>query len=857
MDKKDKALARPSPIEAGQFRLTGYGHRIIRVEKKGKNGYCDLPTFLCPNRVDLEPTPLEVIDSPNGIIVKNVEFSLCLTPNLIGSTVYKGEGLIHTIEQADLSHTGELPDPEKTPKAYCLSDSPRLCLSKQGYWPSEEKDSGFVYEEDAVDLYILLPDGDPFLLRKMLLSLTGRTPIPPLSAFGSWDSRYFEYDDKTVDEEIANYKKHGLPLDNFVIDTDWRAAGATFGAGYTINTKDFPDLKATFKRLHDQNLNVMFNDHPEPVEGANNLFDPKEVAYRVKNLTHLFELGLDYWWYDRNWITRLKTIDSSAHPVYTPETLGMYLYDDVTRRYLKKVQKGPYPKRALVMANVDEISNGIYKSVTNIASHRYGIQWTGDTLMRDDYIGYETVNLIKGGVSLIPYVHGDITGHVNDGSDELYIRYMQLGIFSPIYRLHSTHDVKKFRQPWLWGEQVLSISREYDLLRYRMLPYWYSLARVNYETGIPLCRSIGFDLSDKTRLDEYKIGDALLFSPIYSPVNAEKAPLESYLTPIKAEYFNNEELKGKPVYADEKETLNFDWAEHSPKDGVVEREHFSARFEFDFQNPYDEPITVYFGSDDGVRVYLDGKKLYEYWSCHGYSIEEAFRMAPHQKGHLLVEYFQGVMGAALNLLCLPDSRLPKKDKEVYIPLDGDYVDLFSGDRGSSGGTLTRVYGLRECALFAKMGSIVPLAPDCLNTHDSDWSKLTLACFLSKESSANFTLYEDDRETEAYQDGQYAKTRFSANYVPSNKSFELVIDPLIGEYPGLLEKREYTFDFYRLGKSGVKAIRVDGVLTDFEEVKKDPKGFALPVGGPSCAFDIYRCKATLDTAYAHLVEVFLG
>ena len=78
MDKKDKALARPSPIEAGQFRLTGYGHRIIRVEKKGKKGYCDLPTFLCPNRVDLEPTPLEVIDSPNGIIVVGDDFTVQL-----------------------------------------------------------------------------------------------------------------------------------------------------------------------------------------------------------------------------------------------------------------------------------------------------------------------------------------------------------------------------------------------------------------------------------------------------------------------------------------------------------------------------------------------------------------------------------------------------------------------------------------------------------------------------------------------------------------------------------------------------------------------------------------------------------
>ena len=845
----------------GDKRVAAFGPRIIRIERKSAKGFCDDKTLFAINRVNLDTTPIEVRKGKKNALIVNEDHEIELTPEIVGSRIYRVEGgervLLKVIEKADFLHTGELPLPEETPEIYIVSESPRLRLSKQGYLPTKDPMSGYVFEQEVEDLYLVFADKNPFILRKTLLALVGPTPMPPLSAFGTWDSKYFVYTDATVDEEVANYKKYDLPLDNFVIDTDWRAAGATRGAGYKVNTDCFPDISATFARLHADMINVMFNDHPDPVEGASNLFDPKEVEFRSYNLDHLMDLGLDYWWYDRTWITHLVSPDEGKPQIIKAETLGMYLFNDVTEKHYAKVKKGKYPRRSLGMYNLDEVKNGKYKAITNIASHRYGIQWTGDTLMRDDYIGYETVNLIKGGVSLLPYVHGDITGHVNDGSDELYIRYMQLGIFSPIYRLHSTHDVKKFRQPWLWGEMVLSISREYDLLRYRMLPYWYSLARVNYETGIPLCRSLGFDLSDKTRLDEYKIGDGLLFSPIYSPLNAEKAPLESYLTPIKAEYFNNEELKGKPVYADEKETLNFDWAEHSPKDGVVEREHFSARFEFDFQNPYDEPITVYFGSDDGVRVYLDGKKLYEYWSCHGYSIEEAFRMAPHQKGHLLVEYFQGVMGAALNLLCLPDSHLPKKEKEVYIPLDGDYVDLFSGDRGSSGGKLTRVYGLRECALFAKMGSIVPLAPDCLNTHDSDWSKLTLACFLSKESSANFTLYEDDRETEAYQDGQYAKTRFSANYVPSNKSFELVIDPLIGEYPGLVEKREYAFDFYRLGKSGVKAIRVDGVLTDFEEVKKDPKGFALPVGGPSCAFDIYRCKATLDTAYAHLVEVFLG
>lgn len=111
---------------------------------------------------------------------------------------------------------------------------------------------------------------------------------------------------KEAEQMILDYEKHDVPLDNIVIDTDWRRARDR-GIGYEINTELFPDMKAWFEFAHDHHVEVMFNDHPEPAEGADNLLSPVEMAYRDENLTALLEMGLDTWWYDRNWSTKLET----------------------------------------------------------------------------------------------------------------------------------------------------------------------------------------------------------------------------------------------------------------------------------------------------------------------------------------------------------------------------------------------------------------------------------------------------------------------------------------------------------------------------------------------------------------------
>ena len=854
----------PTSLVHGQFRFTGFGPRVLRIVRRGKNGFNDRPSLFVPNLPLLTPSPIEHRIDGGMLLVDSHGYEVRMdleAKTLAGVSVYKIEGEaatpILTIGKEDLKNTGELPLPEHTPEVYVLSDSPRLSLPRHGYVEDGKPNSSFLLDEDAEDVYLIFAERDPYVLRKVLISLTGVAPIMPLSAFGSWDSKYYEYNDATVDEEIANYAKYGLPLDNFVIDTDWRAAGATVGAGYKPNTKDFPSLRKTFERLHKKNLTVMFNDHPEPVKGADNLFDPKEVAFRRKNLTHFLSLGLDYWWFDRNWITRLKSIEPGAHPTLTPETLGAYLYHDVTRNYLETSAKGEYPKRTLLMSNVDEITNGVYKGITNIASHRYGIQWTGDTTMSDEFIGYEIENLVRAGANLIPYCHGDITGHVGDGSDELYVHYMQLGVFSPIYRLHSTHDVKRFRQPWLWGKRVLDIARDYDLLRYRLLPYYYSAARVAYETGTPIARALGFIKGESTRFDEAKIGDGLLFAPIYTPVSKMALPKQAFVSKIKASYYNNESLQGKPVYEAEYEgAIDFDWGTHSPKDGVVEREHFSAAFEFDLTNPLQEPMNLLIGSDDGIRLYEDGKLVIDSWVNRGFYVDRGPKLGVGETHHYRLEYYQGVMGAKLVAYMLPESEEPKKEKDTYIPLDGEYIDLFDGSVHAPGSIASREYGLEECPLFVRTGTIIPLAKECLNTHDSDWSTLSLAMFPRRDGSAHFTLYEDDRETEAYMHGEWRKTRFSGTYVEDKRSYELTIDESAGSYDGAKQEREYRFQLYLRKDEVLKAIRCDGEVLPFDLVKHSGTGMPLPFEGPARALDYYDCSVKLSNGKSHLVEFFI-
>ena len=114
--------------------------------------------------------------------------------------------------------------------------------------------------------YVFLNTGEGYQgLKKSFLKLTGPTPLPPLFLFGFIDSRWTPYTHEEALASIDEYRKRGIPLDTFVVDTDWRINGSH---GYAVSQKHFPNMEQFIKDAHGRNVRLMFNDHPEPVSTA-------------------------------------------------------------------------------------------------------------------------------------------------------------------------------------------------------------------------------------------------------------------------------------------------------------------------------------------------------------------------------------------------------------------------------------------------------------------------------------------------------------------------------------------------------------------------------------------------------------
>ena len=117
------------------------------------------------------------------------------------------------------------------------------------------------------------------------------------------------------------------------------------------------------------------------------------------------------------------------------------------------------------MGNVNDVFNGQYRSIKDSASHRYSVQWTGDNLCDLDSLTREIENLIKCSDNCIPYVNSDCGGHRGDPGKELFVRRMQFGTLSPVFRSHCDDQVKCGREPWAYDRETEDIVKEYIALR--------------------------------------------------------------------------------------------------------------------------------------------------------------------------------------------------------------------------------------------------------------------------------------------------------------------------------------------------------------------------------------------------------
>lgn len=793
----------------GDIRISFLGNDILRIERKYKGTFCDDNTFFIPNRSELATNGIRYSCTRNVLCFGDYELYLSEGSTLKGLRLEKNGRRVYTYKR--LRNSGELPPPDKTPEVFALSDSPRILVPEGGY--SANRKGEYRVQENTEDIYLLFAEKNAKKLRRLYVELTGRCELVRLSTFGAWNSKYYAYNEEEAKQVILDYERHGVPLDNMVIDTDWRSAEN--GWGYDINEKLFPDMRRFLTFAHSHNVEIMFNDHPEPVDGAH-VFEPREIAYRESNLQTLMESGVDTWWYDRNWHTHLISPTQEIRW----ESFGLYLFHSITENfYKKKSESKQIYRRPVIMGNVVDILNGDYLGISDSASHRYSIQWTGDIASEACTLAQEIRNLVRCSENCIPYMNSDCGGHTGNPNKEQFIRWMQYGVLSPVFRPHCTKDVLRFREPWLYDEETLDIVREYNLLRYRLLPFIYAGAYEAYQTGVGMFRSLSLEYQDDRRArrcDEYLLGKNLLIAPVCGAI-PEQISASHYTAPVNVTFFRGINAEGDPIATAVWDQLYFNLHHESPAKGVPVY-HFSAKIRTKIK--VDKPRMLYIKSDDGVTVYVDGKCVLEDCNTHSATLFSLCELTPNEEHSLEIKYFQAEGEAFLGLYT---SDIVKEDeKEIYLPA-GKWMDVFDGKIYSGKRTIRKRYSLSEMPLFVRLGAILPLAENAHNTREQSWKELVFDFYPEKESSHHGFLYEDDGETTAYQGGEFSRSDYSAKYSAEENAFVVNLYAAKGFFEGerYLSKRQVMLKFHCLKGAGrVARVRINEEEVSFKRGKKE-------------------------------------
>ena len=792
----------------GDIRVQLLSDTLLRIEQRNSEGFEDRSTFTVVDR-DWPGTLCQkkIVGEHTEIITANYTVVVHLSQGATGVQIRTFDGsLIYDYgkRKSDVSY---LPEPGDKALAWIMPDSPRMIPPIWGATPApsdfqDQPASGWDLQGNVVDDYVfILPKNNYGQFQKDFTKLTGSTPLPPLYAFGLWNSRYYAYTEDSALQAIEKYRQKQIPLDVFVLDTDWRTGA---GIGYDINTDLFPDMHRFTKKVHDKNVFLVINDHPEAV--GNSATELQELQYRYSNLSRLLDLGIDAWWYDRNWHAHLK----APLPGVSEEVWGMRLYHDITQQFRPQ-------QRALILANVDGIDHGRWAYPSHPAAHRFPIWWTGDTLPEWEYLQSAIANGVNSGVfRAMPYVSEDIGGHYGVPTEEFYLRSIQYGVFSPILRLHSSG---KTRYPWSFGSNTEKIATDYIQLRYRLLPLIYSAARQNYEKGVPLLRRCDLywpEYKDAVNDQQYLLGDDLLVAPVNDGKGFHQIPDSLLHTTdkkqgLQGEYFENITVEGEPKLVRRDVNIDFDWGEgagSAPAEGLPS-DFFSIRWK-GILGPVPLSGRYEFGliADDGVRLWIDNMLVVDFWKDQGASLRTGtIKLEAGQTYLLRIEYYDRQFRASCKLVWWNRDDHTPQTRKLWIP-PGSWQDLWTGQNFIGPMSVTLTSPLWHIPLFVRNGGIVLSVPQQQFTKQTPWLVVIADAFIaSGDYSTTRILYEDDGETLDYQRNICRKTPMIMSYTGEQVTFR--IGKSEGSIADNLKERTWIVRLHLPVGYNPKAVLVDG------------------------------------------------
>ncbi len=814
----------------GNIRVQLYSATVLRVEEADQGTFCDETTLAITNRTAWSGVPVEREERDGKIYLMTPSYTVVVSTdaeNIRQVTVETPDGeTLWSVLNANDSANVTLPEPADTPMVWSFADSPRMTVPENGFTSViDEPNNGFTYTQQVADHYIFLCGKDPFTLRADYNALVGPCDMVTVKALGLWFSRYYAYSDEELIRLVADYRRRGYPIDYIVCDTDWKVGGST---GYAVNTTYFPDMEGFLSQMHKRNVQVAFNDHVREYSGS--MLSSEQLSWFNQNLTNILEMGLDTWWYDRNWHYALKSPFTGIHG----DMLGQMMYLSIMQAY-----NTPQNRRTVMLSNYYTDMHSRLTLPSYVGTHRYSIQWSGD--ITPAVLPTELENMVMlGALTSTAYVSSDIGGHLYSPTNGMFIRWTQYGALSPIMRYHSSGAD---RSPWKYGTVADEVANVYINMRYRLMPLFYTLAYENYADGLPMARRLDFyypQYEESCRNDQYLLGEDILVAPI---TEGEQPPPTSWLKApngqegVEISYYNNKDLSGNPVRTEYASTIDFTWGTSAPCSGVG-ADNFSAIIRTTM-TVGDSDIYLGTISDDGVRVYVNDQLVIDFWQASDSSMvtNRNFILKANTSYEIRVEYYEEAGGATLRMLCVPNDIGTSASRTVFIP-DGTWMDVFSGETFTGPQTITVTHSLRTSPLFVRLGSLTALAYKSDYADTDQWQRLVLDIYPAAGTSDTSTIYEDDGASLDYQSGASRETEVSL--VTEGKTTTVTIGAAAGSYTTEWTEREWTL---RVHASDIQTVTVNGESVAFQIIARDSDAAPFAAEGASPDGDVISVTFT--------------
>ena len=390
--------------------------------------------------------------------------------------------------------------------------------------------------------YYIIANDDWYGLTKAYTELTGRQPLPPRWAFGNFASRFGYHSQQEVENTIAKFQEEEIPVDAAIIDIYWFGKGMFDDMGNLEWYRDsFPEPQQMISKLEKQGIKTILVSEPfilttssrwnDAVDkkvlgtdkdgnpytydfyfgntGLVDIFNPKAREWFWDIYKDYTNQGIGGWWGDLGepevHPSDLQHINGSAdelHNAYGHEWARM-IYDGYQKDF---PEQRPF----------------ILMRAGFAGSQRYGmIPWTGDVNRSWGGLVPQPEIALQMSMQGLAYMHSDLGGFAGGDTidNELYIRWLQYGVFQPIYRPHAQEHIAP--EPVFQNDTTMEYAKQAILLRYKLLPYIYNMAHENHISGKPLMRPLFFEYPDNKLLltydSAYLWGDAFLVAPIKQP----------------------------------------------------------------------------------------------------------------------------------------------------------------------------------------------------------------------------------------------------------------------------------------------------------------------------------------------------